>query len=68
MSARMGYIIRQEFTPDRWAIVFECDPQSRAALLQDFPWLRSIGAVVQAHRPLSDSAPATESEISTPSP
>jgi hypothetical protein len=23
MSARMGYIIRQEFTPDRWAIVFD---------------------------------------------
>jgi hypothetical protein len=43
----MGYSIRTELTPDRWAVIFECDPQSREALLRDFPWLRSCGRRVR---------------------
>jgi hypothetical protein len=54
-EAAMGYSICQELTPDRWSITFECDPQSRAALLRDFPWLRNIRVPAREdHHPRDD--------------
>ena len=52
----MSYKITREFTPNRAAIVFEFDPQSEAALLRDFPWLRRTSVFAFGGRHCESSA------------
>ena len=57
----MSYRVREELSPDRWSITFECDPRTQAALLRDFPWLRDFRAVLRSRQFLGiEPAPPPE--------
>jgi hypothetical protein len=53
----VGYFINRS----GWGIVFECGPQTQAALLRDFPWLRPIRDGFERGRPLPIAGRAAES-------
>ena len=47
-----NYTVQYFINRSGWGIVFECGSQTQAALLRDFPWLRSIRDGFERGRPL----------------